>query len=245
MRKLRVPCRACPLRAKSVFKTNTAAEIDFIQSMKSEHLHIAPGQPIMTQGRANPRLFTLFSGWAFRYKELPDGRRQILNFLLPGDFIGFQGQMSGDSPFGVEALTPVEICVFARGRIWELYRNYPELAFDITWLTAHEESLVDENLLTAGRRSALERVAMLMLHLCKRAGALQPGLKGPYALPVNQTHIADALGLSLAHTNKTLRLLEKKGLFRFRAGRLDMIDSRAIEKLADYFDDPILPRPLI
>lgn len=242
---MRVPCRACPLRANPAFKTNTPEEIDFIQSMKAEHAVITAGKAILVQGEASPQLFTLFSGWAFRFKELPDGRRQILNFLLPGDLIGVQGRMMGESPVGVEALTDVEVCVFSRSKMWELYRNYPELAFDVTWLTAHEESLVDENLLTTGQRSAAERIAMLMIHLYKRAQVTGAKLGEPAAIPINQSHIADALGLSLAHTNKTLKGLEKLGLFRFKNGVLTMLNGRAMQKLAGYFDEPVAPRPLI
>ena len=244
---MRVPCQACPLRAQPAFHDKPDDQVAFIQAMKTDHLTFAPGDAIIRQGSRSAQLFTLFSGWAFRFKEMSDGRRQILNFLLPGDLVGFQNRVFEESPWGVEALTPVEVCVFARSRIWDLYRGYPELAYDVTWLTAHEESLVDENLLTAGRRSAAERVAMLMMHLAKRVAVLRPAVAAgaPFDIPINQSHIADALGLSLAHTNKTLKALEKRGLFRFAAGRLEMVNPKALARLADYFDQPVGQRPLI
>lgn len=242
---MRVSCHGCPLRGKAAFKDNDKAEIDFIQTMKTDHLTFHTGDRILRQGARSAQLFTLFSGWAFRFKEMSDGRRQILNFLMPGDLVGFQGRLFEESPFGVEALTDAEVCVFARSRIWELYRGYPELAYDVTWLTAHEESIIDDNLLTAGRRSAAERVAMLMMHLAKRVALLKPASAGRFEIPINQSHIADALGLSLAHTNKTLKALEKRGLFRFRNGVLEMLNARALAQLADYYDQPLAQRPLI
>lgn len=242
---MRVSCHDCPLRAKVAFRDKPAEEVDFIQRMKTDHLTFKPGDAIVRQGSRSAQLFTLFSGWAFRFREMRDGRRQILNFLLPGDFVGFQNRLFEDSPYGVEALTEAEVCVFARSKIWDLYRGYPELAYDVTWLTAHEESFVDENLLTTGRRSASERIAVLMMHLAKRVALINPGTGNLYDIPINQSHIADALGLSLAHTNKTLKSLERLGLFRFANGRLEMLNPKAVARLADYYEQPIGQRPLI
>jgi len=242
---MRVSCHDCPLRAKAAFRDKPVEEVDFIQRMKTDHLTFKLGDSILRQGSRSAQLFTLFSGWAFRFREMRDGRRQILNFLLPGDFVGFQNRLFEDSPYGVEALTDAEVCVFARSKIWDLYRGYPELAYDVTWLTAHEESFVDENLLTAGRRSASERVAVLMMHLAKRVALIKPAAGNVYDIPINQSHIADALGLSLAHTNKTLKGLERLGLFRFANGRLEMLNTKALARLADYYEQPIGQRPLI
>ena len=242
---MRVSCHDCPLRAKAAFRDKPVEEGEFIQRMKTDHLTFKPGDSILRQGSRSAQLFTLFSGWAFRFREMRDGRRQILNFLLPGDFVGFQNRLFEDSPYGVEALTDAEVCVFARSKIWDLYRGYPELAYDVTWLTAHEESFVDENLLTAGRRSASERVAVLMMHLAKRVALIKPDAGNVYDIPINQSHIADALGLSLAHTNKTLKGLERLGLFRFANGRLEMLNTKALARLADYYEQPIGQRPLI
>jgi CRP-like cAMP-binding protein len=121
--------------------------------------------------RPSGKLYTLYSGWAFRYKTLSDGRRQILNFLLPGDLIGLQQEFSeGAAMHGIEALTAIRLCVFPREGLELLFRRYPHLGYDITWLAAREEGMVDDNLLSAGRRTAAERVAMLLMHLFQRLG---------------------------------------------------------------------------
>jgi CRP-like cAMP-binding protein len=124
------------------------------------------------------------------------------------------------------------------------------MGFNVTWLTAHEESLVDDNLLSIGRRSAEERVATALVLLYKRAAALHghgdaAGLPG-VPFPPTQQHLADALGLSLAHTNKTLRKLERRGLFRIAQQRLQLLDTKALARLADlYGDGRPPPRPLV
>ena len=94
---------------------------------------------VLVEGNHSAHLYTVLSGWGFRYKLLPDGRRQILNFVMPGDLIGLQGSLMGEMQHSVEALSPMLLCVFERDNLFELYRNHPGLAFDITWIASREE----------------------------------------------------------------------------------------------------------
>ncbi len=223
-----------------------SAEVAFIEAFRSDTLSLEAGASIIREQSQTERLFTLFSGWAFRYKSLSDGRRQILNFMLPGDFFGLQQQFADGATYGVEAITDVALCVFPSGRLWEFYRAYPRLGYDLTWLSAREEQMLDENLLTTGRRSAMERVAVLLIHLFKRAQRVH--LVDPdngFAFPLTQQHVADALGLSLVHTNRTLRKLQQLGLHSLADGRLVLRNAKALKQLADYADHPIGQVPLI
>ena len=242
-----VPCASCPLRKLSLFLPLAPGELALIESLKRDQAMLRADASIIHEGQTNAPLYTLLSGWAFRFKTLSDGRRQILNFLLPGDFIGVQQKMSDASVHGVQALTDVMLCVFQRDALWELHRCAPQLGFSVTWLTAHEESVVDDALLSVGRRSAEERIATLLILLYKRAAATEPdGPVDGVAFPLTQQHIADALGLSLVHTNKTLRSLERRGLHRVQDGRLYLLDPHALARLADlYGDGRPEPRPLI
>lgn len=240
-----IRCRECPHRPLPAFKTGTPEEIDFIQTMKLGEEAFAPGEAVTAEGAVDTPLYTLLSGWAFRYRTLKDGRRQILNFLLPGDLIGVQANFLGEATHGVEAMGPTVFCRLARSKMWDLYRGYPSLAFDVTWLTAHEEGMVDENLLSVGRRNAVERVGSLLLYLYKRAKAIGLVVENSLLTPISQTHLADALGLSRAHVNETLGILEKRGLLRFRRGRLEMLNPLALESLAEYQAQPLAPRPLL
>ena len=244
-----VSCQLCPLRALPIFITHASSEVALIESLKRDQLVVGADRSIIHEGQTNAPLYTLLSGWAFRFKTLSDGRRQILNFLLPGDFIGVQQKMGDTSAHGVQALTDTVLCVFQRDALWELHRSAPTLGFAVTWLTAHEESLVDDTLLSVGRRSAEERVATLLVVLFKRVAALLPDIDAQaegVPFPLTQQHIADGLGLSLVHTNKTLRKLERRGLHQIEDGRLKLIDLNALTRIADlYGDGKPVPRPLI
>lgn len=238
-------CRECPLRARGGHSSNTPEEVEFIQAFRRREIRVPVGHAILREGVASDDLYTLRSGWAFRYRTLADGRRQILNFLLPGDFIGLQAEMTGKTPHGVETLTAANVCIFPRTGLWDLYRSYPSLGYDLTWLAAHEELIVDENLLSAGRRSALERIAMLLVHLYKRAESVGEGGADGVLFPINQQHIADALGLSLVHTNKTLRRLHAFGLHELKGDRLRLCNVHALQRIAEYYALPLRNRPLI
>ena len=203
------------------------------------------GGTLIHEQKPSGKLFTLYAGWAFRYKTLSDGRRQILNFLLPGDLIGLQQEFADGTMHGIEALTDVSLCVFPREGLWDLFRHYPSLGYAITWLAAREEGMVDDNLLTVGRRNAAERVAMLLMHLYRRLERLGLVQDGSVQFPLNQQHIADTLGLSLVHTNKTLRRLQQLGLHEIRNGRLWLLNSKALQRLADYYDTPLRQVPLL
>ena len=242
-----LPCRQCPLRPLPLFVAHSNEELELVQSLKRREQRLPAGQTLIHEGQTDAPLYTLLDGWAFRFKTLRDGRRQILNFLLAGDFIGVQQKMGDAAAYGVETLTDTLFCVFQRDALWELHRKSPSMGFNITWLTAHEESMVDDTLLSVGRRSAEERIASLLILLFKRAAALQAdGGAAGVPFPLTQQHVADGLGLSLVHTNKTLRKLERRGLHRIDEGRLYLRDVKTLARLADLYGDGRPPqRPLV
>jgi CRP-like cAMP-binding protein len=242
---MRVTCFECALRACGLFKPVSQNELAVINDIKRDHLAVPAGTEILRAGEESVELYTLYSGWAFRFKNLPDGRRQILNFLLPGDLLGLQAAMFDAAQHGIEALTDVELCLLPRQKIWHLFGQMPELAFDVTWLGARGESHVDENLLSAGRRTAAERIAALIVVLYKRADALALVADHTFAFPLTQQHIADALGLSLVHTNKTLARLRRLGMYTQTNGSLTLSNPRVLERVAQHFDQELARRPLI
>jgi len=240
-----VPCESCPLRPLRVFRNFTPEELAFVSAFKSAELTAEPGTTLLMQGANSAHLYTLLSGWAFRYKTLPDGRRQILNFAFPGEFLGLQGSVANEMQHSVEVLTQAVLCVFPRDKLWDLYSHYPSLAFDITWLAAREEQLLDEHLLSVGRRSALERMAFILLHLYQRAEEVDLAKHGKVVFPFTQQHIADTLGMSLVHANKTLRRLYGMKLLRWQDRTFEILDWDKLVDLAVYDRGDKSPRPLI
>jgi CRP/FNR family transcriptional regulator len=239
------PCEQCPLRQRKTLREFTPEELAFIKQFKTDELRVDAGASFLRQGTSSEYLYTLLSGWAFRYKMLDDGRRQILNYALPADMIGLQGALMHEMEHSVEALTPVVLCMFPRSKLWDLYSQFPSLAFDITWLAAREERLGDESLVSLGRRTALERTAYLLLHLFTRADEAGLTKNGTIQFPFTQQHVADTLGMSLVHTNKTLRRLFASNAVRWKDRVFEMLDRDALAAIAGDEARSHLPRPFI
>lgn len=227
------------------FREFEPQELRFVSTFKMGELVAESGATVLSEGSMSVHLYTLLSGWAFRYKMLQDGRRQILNYMLPGDLIGLQGTMTGEMQHSVEALSPLVLCVFQRDRLSELFAQHPGLGFDITWLASREERMLDEHLLSLGRRSAMERAAYLIAFLYHRATSVGLATNKPLFIPITQMHVADTLGLSIVHTNKTLRKLADRRLIRWLDRSCEVIDHQGLMELADWDGLVEGKRPLI
>lgn len=227
------------------FRPFETQELRFVSSFKTGELVAETGTTLLSEGNHSAHLYTLLSGWAFRYKTLPDGRRQILNYMLPGDLVGLQGSVIGEMQHSVEALSPLVLCVFQRNRLSELFSNHPGLGFDITWLAAQEERMLDDHLLSLGRRSAIERAAYLIAFLYHRAMSVGLTDQRSLYLPITQMHVADTLGLSIVHTNKTLRKLADRKLIRWLDRSCEVIDVEGLMHTAGWDGPTERVRPLI
>ncbi|MDI1310087.1 MAG: Crp/Fnr family transcriptional regulator [Methylotenera sp.] len=239
------PCSECSLRKLECFSKATSDEISFIQSYKKTEIKLSAGKTLVHQGSRNVELYTLKSGWAFRYSLLENGKRQILNFILPGDFIGLQAELDKELNYGIESLTECVFCVFPQDRIMDVYSQYPTLGYDLTWLAAHGELIVDENLISVGGRNALQRIAMLLVSLYKRASSIGEVVDESFNFPITQQHIADSMGLSLVHTNKTMAKLKLYGVQEITNNRIKIRSLDKIARLAEYYSLPLRNRPLL
>ena len=238
-------CVDCPLRRLQAFTPMSAKELEFMRTFKSGELKVARGRIIFEQGTESPYLFTVLEGFAVRYTLLPDGRRQVINFVLKGELLGLQGEMLGEMQHTVEAVTAARLCVFSRSRVWDLFTTVPERAYDLTWLAAREESLLGDRLASIGQMNGHERVAHALARLYLRGQALGMVEEERMPLPYRQRDLADGLGLSLVHTNKILRDFRERQIAVWREGVLTVTDLRALEEEACLGADPPGQRPLI
>jgi CRP/FNR family transcriptional regulator len=142
-------------------------------------------------------------------------------------------------------LTDVVLCVFPREKVWKLYEHYADLGFDLTWLAAREQFILDENLLTVGRRTAIERVASVLLHLFQRVQQLGMARGRRVDLPFTQQQLADALGLSHVHTNKTIKKLTGDDLINWEPPVLHVKDLQGLAQVANDEITSLPVRPFI
>ncbi len=240
-----VDCRECPLRRRAAFQPMSEAEVEFMRGFKSGELVVEPRTTILLQGSTSPQLFTALSGWGVRYKLLPDGDRQVINFVMPGDLVGLQAGLLGEMQHCVESVTRMTLCVFGRNDLWNLFKSMPQRGYDITWLAAREEHFLGDMLATIGRRTGTQRVSWGLLTYFRRARTLELTRGATVPMPYRQQDLADAFGLSLVHTNKTLRKLREAGLLELNGDLLTIHDVDALEELAGMEPPAETKRPLI
>lgn len=238
-------CADCPLRAIDAFRDFDKKELEFVRSFKRGETVADAGTTIISQGSSTPFLYTVMTGWGFRYKTMEDGRRQVLNYVLPGDFVGLQATLMHDMEHSVETLSTMELCVFEREQFYRIFEQSPTLAFDITWIAAREERILDEHIVSLGTRTALERCAYLIAYLHDRARQIQLFPRPAKHLPLTQQLVADTLGLSVVHTNRTLKKLAHRGLVRWTSAGCEVVDARGLEKLAEWSRPQEVCRPFI
>jgi CRP-like cAMP-binding protein len=239
------PCDKCPIRKLDGFRRFTPEELAFMMDFKSGELVVEPGTTILSEGSDGPHLYTVLSGWVFKYKTLEDGRRQVTNFGLPGDLIGLQASMFEAMTHSVEALTDVTLCILPRAKIWALYKNFEGLAFDVTWLAAHEEAMLTDYLATVGQRNSAERIAFVLLDLFRRSRRSGMVKKDELKLPITQHHLADTIGFSLVHTNKVLQKLRRTGCFNWTNSTFVMRDEDKLAGIAMASDPLERVRPFL
>lgn len=225
------PCTKCPLRKMPTFRKFSDEELAFVRTFKGGELVLEAGSTIFSEGTNSPHLYTLLSGWAFKYKTLEDGRRQVLNFAVPGDFLGLQSSIFDTINHSVEALTDVVLCVFPREKLWTLFEEHTGLAFDVTWLAAREETILGDYLVTVGQRRASERIAFVLLNLFQRARQVGLVRGNSLQLPVTQEHLADTIGFSLVHTNKSLKRVRSLGAFKWSGSSFELTDEAKLVNL--------------
>ncbi|WP_018701038.1 Crp/Fnr family transcriptional regulator [Amorphus coralli] len=194
----------------------------------------AAGTPLFREGAPAFGPLIVLEGWAFRYKSLADGRRQILGYFLPGDIIGFQSVLFPVLDHGVEALTAVRYSAVSLGRLLSegFFGDSHNPVTALARFAAAQERDHDEQMLTLGRRSALERLAFVVLTLSQRVRALGLARDNRIEFPLTQQHLADTLGLSLVHTNKTLRRLTDSDCIAWKGRILSVRDSARLAEIA-------------
>lgn len=223
-------CELCPIGRHAVYSPAFANTPNAITTRRYAQTVLPPKRTIFHEGEVPRRVYTLFSGWAYRYRTLPAGGRQILAFFIPGDFLAIQAMKSGPLACSVKALTHVVLCGFDREEFFEFLLRADGLRENLRRevLTQYEEA--EEMLVDLGRRPAVSRVARFLLALearLKRRGLSKDGV---FELPIPQNLIADALGLTQVHVNRTLGIIRDSGAIEFRRNEMHI---RGFEELKD------------
>ncbi len=211
-----------------------ATDIALVEGFKARISRYERGEQIITAGEKTGSLLIIQQGWAIRYKTLDDGRRQILNVLLPGDMFDLQVLVKAEADHNVEAATPLTLKAVAPDALRAALDSSGTLTMAFWWTQVQEEAFLREQIIRNGRQTARERIGHLLLELHRRARIAGMGTEDGFRLPLTQTAIADMLGLTPIHTNRVLRMFEKDGLIRRDRTWLEFVDADRLAEICQF-----------
>jgi CRP-like cAMP-binding protein len=189
---------------------------------------------ILSQGERPNHVHVVVDGWAARYKLLPNGSRQIVAFLIPGDFCDLHTAVLGHMDHSIVAITRCRVAYIPSSELDTLTSNHNGLTKAMWWATLVDEAVLRSWIVNNGRRDAYERIAHLLceLHLRMKMVGLVTGDR--FNLPLTQEVVADATGLTAVHTNRILQRLRNEQLIELRGGMLSVLDVEALRRAAGF-----------
>ncbi|WP_300376902.1 Crp/Fnr family transcriptional regulator [Henriciella sp.] len=193
------------------------------------------GEDIIQAGEKANEVFILQSGWAIRYRLLEDGRRQIVNFMLPGDVFDLQALADLQADHSVTAITECHVAIIPSNPFIAMLQGSGRLASAFWWSAVQEESILREQIVRIGRRSARERIGHLLLELHRRYIGATGDEVDRLNMPLTRADIADALGLTPVHVSRTMSAMRRSGLIKEEKGSITLEDRDRLARLS-YFD---------
>ena len=189
---------------------------------------------LIREGQVPTNVHLVLDGFACRYKILPDGRRQIMAFLIPGDFCDLHVAVLDTMDHGIATLTPCTMVGIPRETIEELTTRHPRISRALWWCTLVDEAILREWLVNMGQRPAERQMAHILCELLVRLQTVGRATADSFHFPLTQEEFGDVLGLSIVHTNRSIQHLRRKGLIILKDGMISMPDVERLKEFADF-----------
>jgi len=229
------------VRTLALYWENDDDSADAIRRLRKGTRDVGAKRFLVREGEVQDEVYSIYSGWVARMKAIGDGQREILQFLMGGDFVDFPLLSGRAASYSVQALTDVQLCVFDRKVLADYMSERPALIQRLERWISMEMNYAYVRLLDIGRRSALERIARLLLELYRRQERLGLLVDGVMSCPLRQQDIGDALGLTSVHVSRTLAELKADGLLELHASELRILDRARIRSLVGLPTDQAMP----
>jgi CRP-like cAMP-binding protein len=220
----------------SAFAELSEGDLAAIAALHANLTGIPRGTDLVEEDGASGLVHIVCEGWAARYRVLTDGKRQILNFVIPGDLVGPLLNVLSTARHSVCAVTDLRVASFPMSELDAISRDHPTVARAIHWAGVCEWAMLCEHLVSIGRRGATARIAHLLLELRARLTLVEQASGAAFSLPITQEMIADCLGLSHVHVSRSMRKLSERGLVRFERNRVIIVDNERLVLESDFSD---------
>lgn len=216
-------------RLEHFTKLSSEEKVALDRAARGATRHLAPRSDLLREGDKPDALNLLLSGWACRYKQMEDGRRQIIAFFVPGDFCDHGQHLFREMDHSIGTLTPAIFAQIPRGTVDDLAARHPRIAHGLMWEMLVCASVQREWTVSLGQRDAAERIGHLLCELFARLRCVGLTRDDSCDLPLTQADLGEAMGLSTVHVNRTLQHLRGAGLIALRGGVLTIPNLRALQ----------------
>ena len=225
------------LRKLANFTKLSEEESNAVNACSNDVREFAAREDVISQGDRTGGVKLLLAGFACRYKVLEDGRRQIVAYFVPGDLCDLRVFILKRMDHSIGAVVASKVATISPENILGLTNNYPALTRALWWSTLVEEAIAREWLVNVGQRNALERMAHLFCELLYRFRAVGLNQGNSCTLPLTQLELAETLGLSSVHVNRTLQALRRQKLITLEGGTLTIQDLDALKEVSFFNPD--------
>lgn len=224
-----------PHLKKLRLRTDVSAEEErVIRGLVSETRQVPADQMLVRAGQPLDSSLMLLDGWLVRSKDLPSGDRQVTELHVPGDFADLHGFTLKRLDHDLVSVSPCTIAVVPHERIAAMTESHPRLA-RVYWLTTNiDAAITREMALSLGQRSALSRMAHLFCELHARLGVVGKTRGDTFDFPLTQRELAECLGLTVVHVNRTLQELRRRGLVEAENRHVTILDKATLEAVAEF-----------
>jgi CRP-like cAMP-binding protein len=222
-----------PLVAKLLqFTPLSDEDIRVLQALCSREERFKGNVDILVEGAAPRSAFIVTRGMACRYRLLPDGQRQILTLLIPGDFIDMHVLLLNSIDHFICTIGRTRLAAIHRDTVIDIVARHPRLKAAFWWSARQEDAMLRERIVALGRRSARGRVAYLLCELVWRLRAVGGSETDAVRLPLTQTDLADALGLTPVYVNRILQAFRREQLITLEQRRLTLLDVEKLQEIS-------------
>jgi len=212
-------------------------DVGVLEAMCQREERFRAGTNIVAEGETPRSAFVVTRGIACRYRLLPDGRRQILTVLIPGDFFDLHGFLVKVMDHSVGTIGPTRVAGIGREAVMDIVLNHPRIGAALWWSAMQEEAMLRERIVALGRRSARGRLAYFLCELVWRQRAVGMAEDHAIRLPFTQADLADTLGLTSVHTNRVLQGFRRDELITLERQRLILRDIERLQAISGLTSD--------
>ncbi len=209
-------------------------DVDALISLPYRLQRVRSHQYLVREGDKPQHCCLLISGYAIRHKTAGNGGRQILSIHMPGDLVDLHNSLLRVADHTIEALGACEVANIPIAAIRDIAYARPALGQAIWYETLVDASIAREWMLNVGRRDALTRTAHLLCEFAVRMEAAGLGSKDEYNLPMTQEQIADSLGLTTIHVNRTIKALKDENLISYDRRAIRILDPERLALIGDF-----------